>query len=88
MALEASIAACGGNAWARDFDACDYPAYQALVDETVTKTRRPDYVYHNAGVAVGGMTHELKVSDWDMSIDVNIRGVTNGVQVVYKLMVE
>ena len=85
--LAASIVASGGNAWARELNVCDYPAFQALVDETVAKTGRIDYLFNNAGIAVGGMTHELEVRDWDMSVDVNIRGVTNGVQACYKLMV-
>ena len=86
--LSASIVADGGNAWARELDVCDYPAVQALVAETVAKTGRLDYMFNNAGIAVGGMTHDLDVNDWDISIDVNIRGVTNGVQACYKLMVE
>ena len=40
--LAASIVADGGKAWARELNVCDYPAYQALVDETVAKTGRLD----------------------------------------------
>ena len=43
--LAASIVADGGNAWARELDVCDYSAVQALVDETVAKTGRLDYMF-------------------------------------------
>ncbi len=86
--LAASIVASGGNAWARKLNVCDYNAVKALVEETVAKTGRLDYMFNNAGIAVGGMTHEYQVSDWDTTMDVNVRGVTNGVQACYSLMVE
>lgn len=46
-----------------------------------------DLWINNAGIAIGGATHELSLDDWRRVVDVNLLGVINGVQAVYPHMV-
>ena len=85
--VAAEIVSHGGNAWARELDVCDYELMQTIVDETVAKTGRLDYMFNNAGIGIGGFADEYEISDWNATIDVNLRGVTNGVQSCYRTMV-
>jgi NADP-dependent 3-hydroxy acid dehydrogenase YdfG len=48
----------------------------------------PDLLFANAGVSMGGPTHELTRAHWDHVIDVNLNGVVNGLLAVYPGMVE
>ncbi len=59
-------------------DVSDAVAVRKLVDETVAKYGRLDVIYNNAGVGIGGRTHDLDIEHWDRSIDVNLRGVVHG----------
>lgn len=68
----------------RRLDVRDLDAFRALVDETGV----PDLLFANAGVALGGRTHELTKAHWDRAIDVNLNGVINGLLAVYPGMVE
>ena len=92
FALAESIAAVilsnGGKAWARELDVCDYPALQVIVDEAVANTGRLDYMFNNAGIGIGGLVEDYELEDWNTTIDVNLRGVTNGIQACYRLMVD
>jgi NAD(P)-dependent dehydrogenase (short-subunit alcohol dehydrogenase family) len=85
--VAAEIVKKGGNAWARELDVCDYDLMQTIVDEAVAKTGRLDYMFNNAGIGIGGFADEYEISDWNTTIDVNLRGVTNGVQACYRTMV-
>ena len=38
-----------------------------------------DVLFNNAGIAPNSLLDDLKVDDWDAMIDVNIRGVLNGI---------
>mgnify|MGYP001204835837 CR=1 FL=1 len=49
---------------------------------------RIDYFFNNAGVGAGWDVKEDKPEDWDYIIDVNIRGVSNGIHAAYPLMVK
>ncbi|NUR91217.1 MAG: SDR family NAD(P)-dependent oxidoreductase [Nonomuraea sp.] len=49
---------------------------------------RLDYVFNNAGIAVGGRTEELTLDHWNRTIDVNLRGVVHGVHAAYPIMLE
>jgi len=45
-----------------------------------------DYIFNNAGIAVGGMVEELTLDHWNRVIDVNLRGVIHGVHAAYPIM--
>ncbi|MGB9372850.1 MAG: SDR family oxidoreductase [Jiangellales bacterium] len=67
-------------------DVRDADGVQRVVDDTVERHGRLDVLVNNAGVGVGGYTHELSLEHWDRAIDVNIRGVVHGVHAAYPHM--
>ena len=69
-------------------DVRDADAMHRAADDTYSRFGRIDVLVNNAGVGVGGFTHELSLGHWDRAIDVNIRGVVHGLHPVYPRMVE
>jgi NAD(P)-dependent dehydrogenase (short-subunit alcohol dehydrogenase family) len=86
VALEIRVS--GGKAEAAKIDVTDFPAMQHLVEETVKRTGRLDYIFNNAGIVIGGSVSLYGIEDWNRIIDVNLRGVINGIQAAYKIMVQ
>jgi NAD(P)-dependent dehydrogenase (short-subunit alcohol dehydrogenase family) len=84
--VAAAIRAAGGKARAVRIDVTDFPAMKRLVKETVRRTGRLDYIFNNAGIAIGGGVNLYGIKDWNKVIDVNIRGVINGIQAAYPIM--
>jgi NAD(P)-dependent dehydrogenase (short-subunit alcohol dehydrogenase family) len=78
----------GGKATAAELNVTEYSAVEALVWETVNRTGRLDYMFNNAGIAISGPAAAHRIEDWDATIDVNLRGVVNGVQAAYQVMRE
>jgi NAD(P)-dependent dehydrogenase (short-subunit alcohol dehydrogenase family) len=68
-------------------DVCNREAVQALVDDVVARHGRIDYLFNNAGIAMGGRTIEMRGEHWDRTIAVNLGGVVNGVLAAYPQMV-
>lgn len=68
----------------RHLDVADLNGFCALIAETGV----PDYLFANAGLSMGGPSHELTRAHWDRVIDVNLNGVVNAVLAVYPGMVE
>ena len=77
----------GGRATACELDVCDLDAFTRSVDGIVKRTGHVDYLFNNAGIAVGGEVSTYKRADWDDVFDVNLRGVAYGIQAVYPHMV-
>jgi len=82
-----AIRAGGGKATAAELDVRSFPSMTRVVTDTVTRSGAVDYFFNNAGIAVGGEMDSYKQSDWDDVIDVNLGGVTHGIQAVYPVMV-
>jgi NAD(P)-dependent dehydrogenase (short-subunit alcohol dehydrogenase family) len=76
----------GGKAKAVKIDVTDFPAMEQLVQETVKGAGRLDYIFNNAGIAIGGNVYHYGIQDWNQIVDVNLRGVINGIQAAYKIM--
>ncbi len=89
LALAETVArSIGDRATAASLDVRDLPAWRALVDATVEAHGQIDLLFNNAGIGVGGPASDFSAADWDDVIDVNVRGVTNGIVAVYPLMVK
>ena len=73
----------GPRASAAVVDVADADAVRALVRDTVDAHGRLDVMVNNAGVAIGGLLEELDERHWQRAIDVNLRGVVNGVSAAY-----
>jgi NAD(P)-dependent dehydrogenase (short-subunit alcohol dehydrogenase family) len=84
----ASSAGASASIVGRHLDVGDRDAVRSLVDEITARDGSIDLLFNNAGLAMGGPTHELTGQHWDRIIDVNIRGVVNGVLAAYPRMIE
>jgi NAD(P)-dependent dehydrogenase (short-subunit alcohol dehydrogenase family) len=84
--VASGIRASGGKAESVKVDVTDFPAMEELVKATVERTGRLDYMFNNAGIVVVGTVSLYGIEDWNNVIDVNLRGVINGVQAAYKIM--
>jgi NADP-dependent 3-hydroxy acid dehydrogenase YdfG len=80
--LAAAVTAKGGDIRARAVDVAKRADVQSFIDFAKAEFGRVDVIINNAGVMPLSRMAELKVDDWDRMIDVNIRGVLNGIAAV------
>jgi NAD(P)-dependent dehydrogenase (short-subunit alcohol dehydrogenase family) len=84
--VASEIRVSGGKAKAVRIDVTDFPAMDQLVQETVKRTGRLDYIFNNAGIVIGGNVNHYGIEDWNQILAVNLHGVINGIQAAYKMM--
>jgi len=85
--VASEIRASGGKAKAVKTDVTDFLTMERLVKEAFERTGRLDYIFNNAGIGIGGPVHLYGIEDWNQIIDVNLRGVINGIQAAYRVMI-
>ncbi len=84
--LASDLTSSGAEVYAKSLDVTNYEAVDLLVAETMSKHGRLDYIFNNAGVMFMGDMDKYCIDDWNFTVDVNLRGVINGVQASYKRM--
>ncbi|MCA1343371.1 SDR family oxidoreductase [Lactiplantibacillus pentosus] len=81
-ALVDEIKAAGGQAAYQVTDVTKAAEVQALVDLAQTKFGGLDVIFNNAGIMPTSTISALHTDEWDQMIDINIKGVLNGVAAV------
>lgn len=72
----AEIRELGGEAVFVKTDVSKTSDVKNMVNTTITAFGRLDYAFNNAGIVLDrGRTHEHTISDWDQTIDINLKGL-------------
>ncbi len=80
--LANEIEESGGKALAIATDVTKRDQVKKLVDSAVEKFGRVDVILNNAGIMPLSPMDRLNVDEWDQMVDVNIKGVLNGIAAV------
>jgi NADP-dependent 3-hydroxy acid dehydrogenase YdfG len=78
-ALASELTSAGGKAAAVVTDVANRGQVKQLVDKAVESFGRIDVMLNNAGVMPLAPLEALKTDEWDQMIDVNLKGMLNGV---------
>jgi NADP-dependent 3-hydroxy acid dehydrogenase YdfG len=84
--IVAEIRAAGGIAEFRTLDVAKREDVYAFAKFAQDKFGRIDVMFNNAGVMPVSPMNALKVDEWDRIVDINIKGVLNGIAAVLPLM--
>lgn len=84
--VASAIATADGRARSVHLDVSQAEKVQKLVDETVSEDGRLDYMFNNAGIAIGGEVRDMNLEHWRRIMDVNLWGVIHGTTAAYRVM--
>lgn len=79
---------CGEKASFHKLDVRDLGAYQQIINHILLQKGKIDALFNNAGIGIAGEAYELNYELWERIIDINIKGVLNGIHLVYPQMVQ
>ena len=84
--IVSELRARGGIAEYRKVDVANRESVKAFVSFARERFDRIDVIFNNAGVMPVSPMSALKTDEWDKIIDVNIKGVLNGIAAVLPVM--
>ena len=85
--VASGITAQGGRAESADVDVSDAKQIGKLIEQTVSRHERLDYIFNNAAICVVGELRDLAPEHWRRMVDVNLLGVVYGTMAAYAVMV-
>ena len=86
-AAEETVKACqdlGAEAFAIQADVADAAACDAMVKEVLARFGRVDILVNNAGVTRDGLMVTMKDEDYDMVLDINLKGAFHMIRACYR----
>jgi len=83
-----NLKAAGAQYLSLAVDVGDRDQVQKMVDDTIAKFGRVDFLFNNAGVSIPGMLWKMTPQQWDDVIRINLTGTFNCIQAVAKPMME
>ncbi|WP_276165363.1 SDR family oxidoreductase [Zobellia alginiliquefaciens] len=86
--LKEKIESNGGTAMIVTGDVTKKSDYENLVKKTLSEYNTIDALINNAGLMPLSYVEKLKTDEWEKMVDVNIKGVLNGVAAVLPTMIE
>jgi NAD(P)-dependent dehydrogenase (short-subunit alcohol dehydrogenase family) len=70
-----------------ELDVRDEDAVVRCVEDFAQSQGGLDYMFNNAGILVVGDAKDMSYEDWDNVININLKGVINGVFAAYPIMI-
>ncbi|MEK5376439.1 SDR family oxidoreductase [Paenibacillus sp. FSL P2-0173] len=86
--LQEAIQNNGGQAVYKVTDVSSHEQMEELADYALKEFGKIDVMVNNAGVMPLSPVHEKKIKEWDLMVDVNIKGVLYGIAAVLPSMRE
>ncbi|NWK96160.1 short-chain dehydrogenase [Sphingobium lactosutens] len=78
----------GHEVMAVKLDITDRDAYARAADDVEARLGPVELLFNTAGVSIFGPLQNATYDDWDWQLDVNLRGVINGIQTFVPRMIE
>jgi len=76
----------GRKSFAMKVNVADYNEVESLINKTKEELGSIDILVNNAGITKDNLILKMSVEDFEQVIDINLKGVYNGIKAVYPIM--